>query len=144
MAAGGRDSLGAIGHSATPIVANGKVYAGTQTQLVSYGLFPEVNAVTGGGQTGYAGTTLPIPITVKATNPYTGAPIPGVTVTFGDAGKKGTFSNPTAVTDSNGQASSTYKLPNLPQTLTLTVSSPCTRRRLPPRRIMSAQWLPCP
>jgi hypothetical protein len=124
MAAGGRDSLGAIGHSATPIVANGKVYAGTQTQLVSYGLFPEVNAVTGGGQTGYAGTTLPIPITVKATNPYTGAPIPGVTVTFGDAGKKGTFSNPTAVTDSNGQASSTYKLPNLPQTLTLTVSSP--------------------
>ena len=46
MAAGGRDSLGAIGHSATPIVANGKVYAGTQTQLVSYGLFPEVNAVT--------------------------------------------------------------------------------------------------
>jgi hypothetical protein len=124
MAAGGRDSLGAIGHSATPIVANGKVYAGTQTQLVSYGLFPEVNAVTGGGQTGYAGTTLPIPITVKATNPYTGAPIPGVTVTFGDAGKKGTFSNPTAVTDSNGQASSTYKLPNLPQTLTLTVSAP--------------------
>ncbi len=124
MAAGGRDSLGAIGHSATPIVANGKVYAGTQTQLVSYGLFPEVNAVTGGGQTGYAGTTLPIPITVKATNPYTGASIPGVTVTFGDAGKKGTFSNPTAVTDSNGQASSTYKLPNLPQTLTLTVSAP--------------------
>ena len=124
MAAGGRDSLGNIGHSATPIVANGKVYAGTQTQLVSYGLFPEVNPVTGGGQTGYAGTTLPIPITVKALNPYTGAPIPGVTVTFGDGGKKGTFSNPTAVTDSNGQASSTYKLPNLPQTLTLTVASP--------------------
>ena len=124
MASGGRDTLGAIGHSATPIVANGKVYAGTQTQLVAYGLFPAINPVAGGGQTGNAGTTLPIPITVQTTNPYTGAPIPGVTVTFGDAGKKGTFSNPTAITDSNGQASSTYKLPNLPQTLTLTVSSP--------------------
>jgi hypothetical protein len=124
MAAGGRDSLGAIGHSATPIVANGKVYAGTQTQLVAYGLFPQIDPAAGEGQTGYAGTTLPIPITVQAVNPYTKAPLPGVTVTFGDAGKKGTFSNPTAVTDSNGQASSTYKLPNLPQTLTLTVSSP--------------------
>lgn len=124
MAAGGRDSLGAIGHSTNPIVANGKVYAGTQTQLVAYGLFPQIDPSSGGGQTGYAGTTLPIPITVQAVNPYTKTPIPGVTVTFGDGGKQGTFGNPTAVTDGNGKASSTYKLPNLPQTLTLTVSSP--------------------
>ena len=124
MAAGGRDTLGTIGHFATPIVANGKVYAGTQTQLVTYGLFPQINGTAGNGQTGNAGSTLPIPITVVASNPYTGAPISGVTVTFADGGKKGIFSNPTAVTDTNGQASSTYTLPNLPQTLTLTVTAP--------------------
>jgi len=124
MAAGGRDTLGTIGHFATPIVANGKLYAGTQTQLVTYGLFQQINPTAGGGQTGTAGSTLPIPLTVVASNPYTGAPVAGVTVTFSDGGKKGTFSNPTAVTDSNGQASSTYKLPNLAQTVTVTVSSP--------------------
>jgi Bacterial Ig-like domain (group 1) len=123
MAAGGRDSLGAIGHSATPIVANGKVYVGTQTQLVAYGLFPSINPASGNNQSGSAGTTLPIPITVVASNPYTGTPIPGVTVTFSDGGKKGTFGSPTAVTDSNGLASSTYTLPNLPQTVTITVTS---------------------
>jgi hypothetical protein len=124
MAAGNRDSLGAIGHAATPIVANGKVYVGTQTQLVSYGLFPSINPAAGNNQSGSAGTILPIPITVVASNPYTGSPTPGVTVTFSDGGKKGTFGSPTAVTDSNGQASSTYTLPNLPQTITITVTSP--------------------
>lgn len=123
MAAGGRDTLGTIGHFATPIVANGKLYAGTQTQLVTYGLFPQINGTAGNGQTGNAGSTLPVPLTVVASNPYTGAPISGVTVTFSDGGKKGTFSNPTAVTDGNGQASTTYTLPNLPQTLTLTVTA---------------------
>jgi hypothetical protein len=124
MATGGRDSLGIVEHYATPTIANGKVYAGTETQLVVYGLFPAVNSSAGNNQTGYAGTTLPVPITVVATNPYTGSPISGVTVTFSDGGKHGTFGSPTAVTNSNGQASSTYKLPNLPQTVTITVSSP--------------------
>lgn len=124
MAAGGRDSLGTIGHAATPIVANGKLYAGTQTQLVAYGLFPDINPAGGNNQTGNAGTTLPVPITVVASNPYTGSPVPGLTVTFSDGGKNGTFGSPTAVTDSNGQASSTYKLPNVAQTVAITVSSP--------------------
>lgn len=123
QAANSRDTLGTVGHFATPVVANGKVYAGTQTQLVTYGLFPQVNPTAGNGQTGNAGSTLPVPLTIVASNPYTGAPIPGVTVTFSDGGKKGIFSNPTAVTDSNGQASSTYTLPNLPQSLTITVSA---------------------
>lgn len=124
MAAGGRDTLGTIGHFATPIVANGKLYAGTQSQLVTYGLFQQINPTAGSGQTGTAGSTLPIPITVVASNPYTGAPISGLTVTFSDGGKKGKFSNTSAVTDSNGQASSTYTLPNLAQTVAITVSSP--------------------
>ena len=85
--------------------------------------FPAVDPASGNNQSGSAGTTLPIPITVVASNPYTGSPIPGVTVTFSDGGKKGTFGSPTAVTDSNGLASSTYTLPNLPQTVTITVTS---------------------
>lgn len=123
MAANGRDTLGTIGHFATPTVANGKVYAGTQAQLVAYGLFQQVNATGGNGQTGNAGSTLPVPLNVTAVNPYTGTPIPGVTVTFSDGNKGGTFSNPTVVTDSTGQASTTYTLPKTPQTVTITGSS---------------------
>jgi hypothetical protein len=55
-------------------------------------------------------------------NPYTGAVVPGLTVTFSDNGKGGTFGTPSVVTDSNGQASTTYKLPNKAQTLTITAS----------------------
>ena len=124
MASGGRDSLGTVTHFATPTIANGKVFAGTQTQLVTYGLFPAITVTAGNNQTGNAGSTLPLPLTVTAINPYTGAPISGVTVTFSDGGKGGTFGTPVAITDSNGIASTTYKLPNTPQTLTITATSP--------------------
>ena len=123
MASGGRDTLGTVAHFATPTIANGKVYAGTQGQLVVYGLFPDIAVTAGNGQTGAAGTTLPIALTVTANNPYTGAVIPGVTVTFSDGGKGGVFSNPTATTGSNGVATTTYTLPKTPQTVTITGSS---------------------
>jgi len=122
MVANGRDTLGTIGHFATPTVANGHVYAGTQTQLVTYGLFSQVNPTGGNNQTGYAGTTLPVPLTVKVTNPYTGSPLAGVAINFSDGGK-GTITNPDTFTDSNGQASTTYTLPTLPQTITIVASS---------------------
>ena len=124
MAANGRDSLGTVAHFAPPTIANGKVYAGTQTQLVVYGLFSQINTTSGNNQSGNAGSTLLLPLTVTATNPYTGAPIPGITVTFNDGNKGGTFSNPTAVTDGSGIASTNYTLPNKPQTLTITAMSP--------------------
>jgi len=123
MAANGLDSLGTVAHFAPPTIANGHVYAGTQTQLVAYGLFPQIKPTSGSNQSGNAGSTLALPLTVTATNPYTGAPIPGITVTFADGGKLGTFSNPTAVTDSSGNASTNYTLPNKPQTLTITATS---------------------
>ena len=123
QASGGRDTLGTVTHFATPTVADGKVYAATQTQLVVYGLFNQIAPTSGNGQTGAAGTTLPTPLTVTATNPYTGAPIAGVNVTFSDGGKGGTFSNPTGTTNASGQASTTYTLPKTPQTITITVSS---------------------
>lgn len=123
QATGGRDTLGTVAHFATPTVANGKVYAGTQTQLVAYGLFNQIVATAGNGQNGAAGTTLPTALTVTATNPYTGAPISGVNVTFSDGGKGGTFSSPTGVTNSSGQASTNYTLPKTPQTITITATS---------------------
>jgi hypothetical protein len=123
MAANGRDTLGTIGHFATPTIANGKVYMGTQTQLVAYGLFPDIAVTTGNGQTGSAGTTLPGALIVTANNPYTGAPIPGVSITFSDGNKGGVFNNPNATTGSDGTATTTYTLPKTPQIVTVTGSS---------------------
>jgi hypothetical protein len=123
QATGGRDTLGTVTHFATPTVANGKVYAGTQTQLVVYGLFNKIVATAGNGQVGAAGTTLPTALSINASNPYTGAPISGVTVTFSDGGKGGIFSSPSATTDVNGNASTTYALPKTPQTITITATS---------------------
>ena len=76
---------------------------------------------TGNNQTGGVSTTLPTALSVLAT--INGTPIPGVSVSFNDGGVGGTFSNPTATTDANGMASTTYTLPANAQTVTVTASS---------------------
>jgi len=124
MASGNRDSLGTVPHFATPTIANGHVFAGTQSQVVAYGLFPQISVTAGNNQTSYAGSTLPVPLSVTAMNPYTGIAIAGLTIAFSDNNRGGTFGNPTVVTDSAGQASTTYKCPNKPQTITITATSP--------------------
>ena len=70
--AGSRDTLGTTAHFVIPTVADGRVYVGTQTQLVVYGLMPVISNVSGGNQTGKAGTTLPLPLTIRVTDPYSG------------------------------------------------------------------------
>ena len=40
QAANGRDKVPPLAHFATPIVADGKVFIGTQNSLVVYGLLP--------------------------------------------------------------------------------------------------------
>lgn len=118
-----RDSLGSLlPHFITPMVANGKVYVGTQSSLVVYGLFPSLATTGGANQTGTVGTTLPLNITVQAVNSL-GAGVPGVALAFNDGGKGGTFSNPNATTDGTGTATTTYTLPTKAQTVTITASA---------------------
>ncbi len=59
---------------------------------------------------------------VQATDPYTGQPYTGATINFSDGGKGGTFNPTSAVTDQNGNVSSTYTLPKKSGTYTLTIS----------------------
>jgi len=118
-----RDDLGQVAHFATPTIANGKVFVGTQKQLVIYGLLPQISAVSGGGQTGAAGSTLPAPLTLQAVNPYTGAPLSGVSVTFSDGGKGGQFSPATVSTDGSGNASTSYTMPKTFKTSAITITA---------------------
>jgi hypothetical protein len=78
-----------------------------------------VNA--GNNQSGQVITTLPTALAVLATNG--GNPVQGLSVTFNDGGKGGTFGTPTAITGSNGIASSTYTLPSTAESITITASS---------------------
>ncbi len=109
--------------------------AGTYTLTVSAANFASVTATetatpaqkllsvsSGNNQTGQAGQALPQPLQVVATSNSQAAA--GVTLTFSDGGSGGSFNPPTAVTGSNGSASSVYTLPPTAGTYTLTVSAP--------------------
>jgi hypothetical protein len=122
QAANSRDTLGQISKYLTPTIANGKVYVATQTQLLAYGLLNTVKPNGGNKQTGAAGTTLALPLTVQADSPYTGKGAPGVALSFSDGGVGGNFGTPNVTTDSNGNASSTYTLPTKAGKVTITVS----------------------
>jgi len=118
----GRDALGSPAHFVTPTIANGKVYVGTQSQLVAYGLFPFLSVTGGNGQTGAAGSALPSALSVQATDSL-GAGVPGVSVTFSDGGKGGSFSAATVVTDSTGTAVTIYTVPTKVGNFTVTASA---------------------
>lgn len=116
-----RDILPTVVHFAGPIVADGKVFVGTQTGLVVYGLLPHLIPAAGNNQSSAVGTT--IAITAQAVDPYSGNPYAGVSVTFSDGGKGGSFSNSTVTTDANGNAATNYTLPTKPNTYTLTATA---------------------
>ena len=118
-----RDALGGVAHYATPTIANGKVFIGGTKAFFVYGLLPTIKAVTGGNQTGFLGTTLPVALNLQVSDAYAGAPIANTTLTCKDGGVGGTFSNPTPVTNSAGQATTTYTLPNKRATITITCSA---------------------
>ena len=116
-----RDKLPPLGHFITQTVANGRVYVATNTSLEVYGIF-HIAEVTGGGQSATVGTPLAAPIQVNIENPYTEQNDVGVTVNFSDGGKGGVFNPASAVTDSNGNVSTSYTVPKKVGTYTLTVS----------------------
>ena len=124
QAANSRDTVPPLAHFATPIVADGKLFIGTQNSVVVYGLFPQISTLAGNGQPAAAGSVLPVPLTVQVADPYSQSPFAGVTVTFSDGAKGGVFSSLTAITDSTGAAYTSYTLPTKAGVYTITASSP--------------------
>lgn len=127
QAANSRDVLPPVAHFATPIVADGKLFVATKNSLVVYGLFPQISAVAGGGQSAAAGSALPVPLKVQVTDSYSQNGLSGVAVSFSDNPKGGVFNPATAVTDSTGAASTSYTLPTKAGVITVTASSPGRR-----------------
>jgi hypothetical protein len=123
--AGKRDTLSAAVNFEMPIVANGRVYVDGKTQLTVFGLLPAFIPSAGNNQTAAVGTTLPIAFQAVLQDPYSGKPIQtsGILVTFTANGKAGSFSNPNAVTNSSGIATTSYTLSDKPGTYTITASS---------------------
>jgi Bacterial Ig-like domain (group 1) len=110
-------------HFATETVVNGKVYVATQQSLEAYGLLHVLSISSGNNQSAPILTALPSPLQILASDPYSGAPQVGVTVNFSDGGKGGTFNPSSAVTGSNGIASTVYTVSKTAGTYTLTISA---------------------
>jgi hypothetical protein len=123
VSASPRDAMNPGLHLNIPMVANGKVYVGTQTDLTVFGLLTQIVGNEGNNQTGQAGTQLTIPLRAYVKSGYTGALLPGVTVNFSDGGNGGTFSNPSPVTNSKGVVLTYYTLPANPGTYALTATA---------------------
>lgn len=116
-----RDALGAAPHFATPLIVNGRVYVGTNSAVKVYGLFPNLTPSAGNSQTATVYTA--IKLTAQAVNPYTGAAIPNVPVTFSDGARGGVFNPPSVNTDVNGNATTSYTLPKTSGAVTVTAAS---------------------
>ncbi len=119
-----RDPVAETAHLDVPTIADGKVYVGTNQNVVVMGLFNKLAKSDGAAQTGQVGTQLSNPLRVTATNVYTGKLMPGITIHFSDGGSGGSFSDPTLMTNSAGFASTSYTLPGSAGMYTITASSP--------------------
>ncbi|MGB9233567.1 MAG: Ig-like domain-containing protein [Terriglobales bacterium] len=118
-----RDQLPPLAHFATQTVADGRVYVATQNSLEAYGLLHTLSFSGGDSQAAPVLSTLPAPLQVFASDPYSGQPQVGVTVSFSDGNKGGTFNPSSAVTNSSGLASTTYTFPQTAGAYALTTSS---------------------
>jgi hypothetical protein len=120
--------LGILAHFNTPTIANGKVFVGSNLALQVLGLLGNLQVISGSGQTVPSLATAPTPLQVTAKDAYTGALLPGMTVTFSDGGKGGVFTpnGGVVVTDSSGRASVSYTVPKLAATYTIAATYPAS------------------
>jgi adhesin/invasin len=107
-------TVGAITVTASSFAYTSATLTETGTPLVT-----TLTDVSGGKQSGTVGTTLPLPIVMKAKN-ASGQAVSGAPITFTDGGLGGAFSPNPGITGSNGQASTTYTLPTVAKTITVT------------------------
>jgi len=121
QAPGERDAVGSIPKFVTPTIADGKVYLGGTSSLSIYGLLPLISSVAGSNQSAYVGNTLPVQLQLQTVDAYQRNPIASVSVTCKDGGVGGTFSAVMPmVTNTQGQASTSYTLPRKAQAITIT------------------------
>jgi hypothetical protein len=80
-----------------------------------------LSVVGGSGQSGTAGTTLPAPVEVQATDRF-GNSVDGATITF-NASHSGSFSPATATTNASGRAASQWTLGGAAGAQTATISN---------------------
>ena len=118
-----RDRILATSRFVVPTIVNGKVYIGGLHELDVYGLLPSLSISSGNNQSALLASTLSIPLAMQATDAYSQAAIPGVTVTCKDGGAAGKLSSPMGVTDSSGNVSTTYTLPTRTKTITITCTA---------------------
>lgn len=91
------------------------------------GTVPKVIAeVSGDGQTGTPGSTLPSPFVVEVVHAHDGTPAAGVPVTFAVTGGGGSLSAGLDITDVDGEASTTLTLGGSVGTTTVEASAPQT------------------
>ncbi len=116
-----RDKLSAMARFVTPTVSNGKVYIPGKTELSVYGLRPGIAVAGGNNQTGSPKQVLPIPLSILTSDPYSQAPLSGVSVTCNDNRAGGVFiPSPNLVTDASGTATFNYQFGAKPQAVTIT------------------------
>ena len=106
-----------------PVIAAASSYAYGITVAVVVGFNGSVALVSGGGQTGNAGSPLAQPITVKVTDASSN-PVSGFLVGFGVASGGGSVSPIAAFTDATGQASTSWTLGPAAGTQSLAVTAP--------------------
>jgi hypothetical protein len=118
-----RDRILSTSRFVVPTIANGKVFVGGLNALYAFGILPSLAVSSGNNQSATIGTALPTPLSLVATDAYSQAGIPGVTVTCKDGGADGTFSNPTGVTNSSGEFSTNYTFGVKARTVTITCTA---------------------
>ncbi|MDB4889090.1 MAG: hypothetical protein JWL61_945, partial [Gemmatimonadetes bacterium] len=116
-------TLNKTGTGFTLVASSGSLTSATTSPFdITTAPASAITVVSGGGQTGAAGATLPQPVVVSVTDVF-GNPIAGQTVTFAVASGGGSVATPSVVTNALGQASTTWTLGAPAGSQTITASS---------------------